>query len=31
MEFEGRDILSIKDFTREEIDYILEIAEAMEP
>lgn len=31
MEFEGRDILSIKDFTREEIDYVLEIAEAMEP
>jgi aspartate carbamoyltransferase catalytic subunit len=31
MEFEGRDIISIKDFTREEIDYILEIAEAMEP
>ncbi|MDH5664523.1 MAG: aspartate carbamoyltransferase, partial [Candidatus Bathyarchaeota archaeon] len=31
MEFEGRDIISIKDFTREEIDYILKIAGAMEP
>jgi aspartate carbamoyltransferase catalytic subunit len=31
LEFEGRDIISIKDFTREEIDYILKIAEAMEP
>lgn len=31
MEFEGRDIISIKDFTREEIDYILKIAQAMEP
>jgi len=31
VEFEGRDIISIKDFAREEIDYILEIAEAMEP
>ena len=31
MEFKGRDIISIKDFTREEIDYILEIAQAMEP
>lgn len=31
MEFEGRDIISIKDFTRKEIDYILETAEAMEP
>ncbi|MDH5623978.1 MAG: aspartate carbamoyltransferase [Candidatus Bathyarchaeota archaeon] len=31
MEFEGRDIISIKDFTREEIDYILKIARAMEP
>ncbi len=31
MEFEGRDIISIKDFTREEIDYILKIASAMEP
>lgn len=30
VEFRGRDIISIKDFTREEIDYILKIAEAME-
>jgi aspartate carbamoyltransferase catalytic subunit len=29
--FEGRDIISIKDFSREEIDYILQIAKAMEP
>jgi aspartate carbamoyltransferase catalytic subunit len=31
LEFEGRDIVSIKDFTREEIDYVLKIAGAMEP
>ena len=31
LEFEGRDIISIKDFTREEIDYILKIATAIEP
>ncbi|NWG10575.1 aspartate carbamoyltransferase [Candidatus Bathyarchaeota archaeon] len=31
MEFEGRDIISIKDFSREEIDYILRIARTMEP
>lgn len=31
LEFEGRDIISIKDFSREEIDYILKIAQAMEP
>ncbi|RLG99171.1 aspartate carbamoyltransferase [Candidatus Bathyarchaeota archaeon] len=31
MEFAGRDIISIKDFSREEIDYILETAAAMEP
>ncbi|MEM3622708.1 MAG: aspartate carbamoyltransferase [Candidatus Bathyarchaeia archaeon] len=31
MEFEGRDIISIKDFSREEIDYILKIAKTMEP
>lgn len=31
MEFEGRDIISIKDFSREEIDYILKISQAMEP
>ncbi|NIP66901.1 aspartate carbamoyltransferase [Candidatus Bathyarchaeota archaeon] len=30
-DFTGRDIVSIKDFTRKEIDYILETAEAMEP
>jgi len=29
--FEGRDIISIKDFTREEIDQILDAAEATEP
>ena len=31
MQFKGRDIVSIKDFTREEIDYILKTAGAMEP
>ncbi|MGB9676967.1 MAG: aspartate carbamoyltransferase [Candidatus Bathyarchaeales archaeon] len=31
MEFEGRDIISIKDFSREEIDYILRLSKAMEP
>ncbi len=31
MQFKGRDIASIKDFTREEIDYILKIASEMEP
>ncbi len=31
MKFKGRDIISIKDFTREEIDYILEVTGAMEP
>ncbi|MEM2281448.1 MAG: aspartate carbamoyltransferase [Candidatus Bathyarchaeia archaeon] len=31
MEFAGRDIISIRDFSREEIDYILKIAGAMEP
>ena len=31
LEFEGRDIISIKDFSREEIDYILTIAQTMEP
>jgi aspartate carbamoyltransferase catalytic subunit len=31
LEFEGRDIISIKDFSREEINYILKIAQAMEP
>jgi len=31
LEFKGRDVISIKDFTREEIDYVLKIAGAMEP
>ncbi len=31
MEFEGRDVISIKDFSREEIDYILKTASDMEP
>jgi len=31
LKFKGRDIISIRDFTREEIDYILKIAGAMEP
>jgi aspartate carbamoyltransferase catalytic subunit len=31
LEFEGRDIISIKDFSRDEINYILKIAQAMEP
>jgi aspartate carbamoyltransferase catalytic subunit len=31
LEFKDRDIISIKDFSREEIDYILKIAQAMEP
>lgn len=31
MGFEGRDVISIKDFTREEIDQILDVAEATEP
>jgi aspartate carbamoyltransferase catalytic subunit len=31
LEFEGRDIISIKDFSREEIDYIFKIAKTMEP
>ncbi|MGQ9530796.1 MAG: aspartate carbamoyltransferase [Candidatus Bathycorpusculaceae bacterium] len=31
MQFEGRDIISIKDFSREEIEYILNIAKTMEP
>lgn len=30
MQFKGRDIVSIKDFTREEIDYILKTATEME-
>ncbi|MEM3578275.1 MAG: aspartate carbamoyltransferase [Candidatus Bathyarchaeia archaeon] len=31
MEFEGRDIISIKDFSREEIDYVLRVSQTMEP
>jgi aspartate carbamoyltransferase catalytic subunit len=31
LEFKGRDIISIKDFSRDEIDYIMKIARAMEP
>lgn len=31
LEFEGKDIISIKDFSREEINHVLEIAKAMEP
>lgn len=30
LKFEGRDVISIKDFSREEIDYILKIGQAME-
>jgi aspartate carbamoyltransferase catalytic subunit len=31
LQFEGRDIISIKDFSREEISYIFKIAKTMEP
>jgi len=31
LEFEGRDIISIKDFSREEISHIFKIAKSMEP
>jgi len=31
LKFKGRDVISIKDFTKEEINYILKIAKAMEP
>jgi len=31
LQFQGRDITSIEDFTREEIDYILKTSQAMEP
>jgi aspartate carbamoyltransferase catalytic subunit len=31
LEFEGRDIISIKDFSREEISYIFDVARKMEP
>lgn len=31
MEFAGRDIVSIKDFSREEIDYVLKVTDSVEP
>ena len=31
LEFKGRDIISLRDFSRQEIDYILEMSRAMEP
>ncbi len=31
LSFQGRDIISIKDFSREEIDYVLDTTELMEP
>jgi aspartate carbamoyltransferase catalytic subunit len=31
MEFQGRDIISIEDFSRQEIDYILNVSKTMEP
>jgi len=31
MDFLGRDIVSIKDFSREEIDYVLKMTDAVEP
>ena len=31
LNFEGRDIISIKDFSREEISYIFKVAKTMEP
>jgi len=31
LEFKGRDIISIKDFSREEINYIFKVARIMEP
>ncbi|MEM2104792.1 MAG: aspartate carbamoyltransferase [Candidatus Bathyarchaeia archaeon] len=31
MKFKGKDIISVRDFSREEIDYILKTAVAMEP
>ncbi len=31
MKFKGRDIISLKDFSREEINYVLEMTRAMEP
>ena len=31
MGFQGRDIISIEDFTREEVDYLLSVSKTMEP
>ncbi|MGA3192498.1 MAG: aspartate carbamoyltransferase [Candidatus Bathyarchaeia archaeon] len=31
MEFEGRDIISIKDFSRDEINHVFKVARSMEP
>jgi aspartate carbamoyltransferase catalytic subunit len=31
LEFKGRDIISLKDFSREEINHVLEVAKSMEP
>ncbi len=31
MQFQGRDIISIEDFSREEINYILDVSRTMEP
>jgi len=31
LRFKGRDVISIKDFTRDEIDHILKVAKEMEP
>lgn len=31
IKFEGRDIISIRDFSRDEVDYILKVADLMEP
>jgi aspartate carbamoyltransferase catalytic subunit len=31
MEFQGRDIISIEDFSRQEIDHILDVSRTMEP
>lgn len=31
LEFKGRDIISIKDFSRDEINYVFKIAKSMEP
>jgi len=31
MEFQGRDVISIEDFSRQEINYILDVSQSMEP